>query len=76
MTIVTVKAKPGAARTPEKVDALMQELRRVVAAHLEVPAEKVLVVFEEHPGALYYDGGPQRPDTNPRSTGRPRGVKV
>jgi phenylpyruvate tautomerase PptA (4-oxalocrotonate tautomerase family) len=76
MPVVTIKAKQSAARTPEKIDQLMQEVRRVVGAHLEVPVEKVLVVYEELAAGIYYDGGPARPQPPPKTVGRPRGVKV
>jgi phenylpyruvate tautomerase PptA (4-oxalocrotonate tautomerase family) len=78
MPTVTIKAKQHEARTPEKIDALMQELRGLVAKHLEVPVEKVLVIYEELAAGIYYDGGPARPRAaaKPHPAGRGRGVKV
>ena len=76
MPTITIKAKQNPLRTPQKIDALMQEVRRVVGAHLEVPMEKVLVIYEELAAGIYYDGGPARPIDETKSAGRSRGVKV
>lgn len=77
MPVVTIKAKASDKRTPEKIDALIQEVRRTTAAHLEVPVERVLVVYEELAAGIYFDGGPSRPEAKP-AAGRAgqRGVKV
>jgi phenylpyruvate tautomerase PptA (4-oxalocrotonate tautomerase family) len=75
MPTVTIKAKQKSSRTPEKIDALMQEVRGLVAQHLEVPFESVLVVYEELAAGIYYDGGPARPSGS-KPAARPRGVKV
>ncbi len=75
MPTVTIKAKQKPGRSPEKIDALMQDVRGLVAKHLEVPFEKVLVVYEELAAGIYYDGGPARPSGG-KAAVRPRGVKV
>jgi len=61
MPVVTVKAKQHPARTPEKVDALMTELRQVVARHFELPEAKVMVVYEEATAGVWWQGESLRP---------------
>ncbi len=75
MPTVTIKAKQHEARTPEKIDALMQEMRELVSKHLDVPFERVLVVYEELAAGIFFDGGPSRPK-GAKGPPRSRGVKV
>jgi phenylpyruvate tautomerase PptA (4-oxalocrotonate tautomerase family) len=56
MPVVTIKAKQKPDRTPEKIDALMAEVRQVIAKHLELPVAKVMVVYEENSAGIYWDG--------------------
>ena len=74
MPTVTIKAKQNATRTPEIIDGLMQAVRTLVSERLEVPVEKVLVVYEELAAGIYYDGGPAKATAKPGQ--RSRGVKV
>lgn len=61
MPTVTIKAKKNDLRTPEKIDALMQDVRDAVVKHLGVPREKVLVIYEELAAGIYWDGESARP---------------
>lgn len=61
MPVVTIKAKQNPARTPEKIDALMTEVRQVISRHLEIPIAKVMVIYEENAAGIYWDGESARP---------------
>ena len=61
MPVVTIKAKQHPDRTPEKIDALIQEVRHSISKHLDVPLAKVMVVYEESPAGIWWDGESARP---------------
>ena len=52
MPVITVKAKAG--RDPAKIEKLIATLRESTAEILEVEARRVLVVYEEVSGEIFF----------------------
>jgi phenylpyruvate tautomerase PptA (4-oxalocrotonate tautomerase family) len=65
MPVVTIKAKAG--RDPAKIDRLIAEVRDATMRHLEVPREKVVVIYEEVAGNIYFESGDAPPEKMRRS---------
>lgn len=55
MPVITIKAKAG--RSREKIDRLMATVRDATSEILEVPRERVLVVYEELSANIYFESG-------------------
>lgn len=64
MPVITVKAKAG--RDPAKIDRLIAAIRHSTAEILEVEERRVLVVYEEVSGEIYFASSDAAPNEPPK----------